>query len=455
MEIRAELVIDAPAEDAWVVVGERFGQISEWASAITESVLDGPPAVGRVRTCQVAGFGPIAAGVIKERLIRFDPDARSLSYEASAGMPRFIVAAVSHWSVQAVPGSACTIQIHATLTLRPTARLLSPALRWRMRADTRRVLAELKHRVETGHPDLSKPPTHASEQVPLCGKLGPGAGVSSQDLDRPEVLYHALMPADPPGVSPFGHHVRRWRAIRRMSQLDLAAAAGTTPRHLSFVETGRSRPGKDLILRIAEALTVPLPERNTLLAAAGLAPAFPAHELGSHVLEPVNRVLEKVLRGHEPYPAWVIRAPLTIVRANTGAEGLFPGLTKLTPDQLIDLWYGPGPFRDHVVNWPDVVQAGLAALRHTAASAGDTEAIRLLGRAEAHVRDRPAMPRVDTGSSPVVCPVFDLTGQAVRTISAVMRFDTAVEITTSQLRIELMFPADDAAEAYFRARRLT
>ena len=119
------------------------------------------------------------------------------------------------------------------------------------------------------------------------------------------------------------------------------------------------------------------------------------------------------------------------------------------------MWYGPGPFRDHVVNWPDVVQAGLAALRHTAASAGDTEAIRLLGRAEAHVRDRPAMPRVDTGSSPVVCPVFDLTGQAVRTISAVMRFDTAVEITTSQLRIELMFPADDAAEAYFRARRLT
>ena len=81
MEIRAELAINAPAEDAWVVVGERFGQISEWASAITQSVIDGPPAAGRVRTCQVAGFGPIAAGVIRERLIRFDPDARSLSYE--------------------------------------------------------------------------------------------------------------------------------------------------------------------------------------------------------------------------------------------------------------------------------------------------------------------------------------------------------------------------------------
>jgi len=133
-------VIDAPAEDAWVVVGERFGQISEWASAITESVMDGPP-------------------------------------------------------------------------------------------------------------------------------------------------------------SPFGHQVRRRRAIRRMSQLDLAAAAGTTPRHLSFVETGRSWPGKDLVLRIADALTVPLPERNTLLA---WAPAFPAHELGSHAMEPVSRVLEKCCAATNP-----------------------------------------------------------------------------------------------------------------------------------------------------------
>jgi transcriptional regulator with XRE-family HTH domain len=236
-----------------------------------------------------------------------------------------------------------------------------------------------------------------------------------------------------------------------MSQLDLAAAAGTTPRHLSFIETGRSRPRRELILRIADALTVPLPERNTLLAAAGLPAGFPVHELGSHALEPVNRVLEKVLASHEPYPAWVIRQPLKIVRANAGAELLFPGLTMLTPDQLIDMWYGPGPFQDQVVNWPDVVQAGLEALRHAAADTGDAEVIRLLRRAEAHQHDGPARPGAHGGSSPVVCPVFEVGGQVVRTISAVMRFDTAVEVTTSQLRVELMFPADDAAEAYFRA----
>jgi hypothetical protein len=164
MEMRAELVIGAPAEDAWVVVGERFGEISEWASAITESVMDGPPASGRVRTCQVAGFGPIGAGVIKERLIQFDPQARTLSYEAAEGMPWFIAGAISRWSVHAGPGSGCTVRIHATLTLRWAARPLGPALRWRMRADIQRVMAELKHEVEGDHPGPARPGLPARRQ---------------------------------------------------------------------------------------------------------------------------------------------------------------------------------------------------------------------------------------------------------------------------------------------------
>lgn len=152
MEMRAEIVIKAAADDAWVVVGERFGQISEWASAITGSAMDGPPAVGQVRTCQVAGFGPLGPGVIRERLVDFDPEARYLSYEAAEGMPGFIVHAVNRWSVVPGPGAGCTIKIHATLNLRLAARPLGPVLRWRMRADTRQTLAELRYRVETGHP---------------------------------------------------------------------------------------------------------------------------------------------------------------------------------------------------------------------------------------------------------------------------------------------------------------
>lgn len=168
MEMRAEVVINAPAEDAWVVVGERFGEIAEWASAITGSVMDGPPAVGRMRTCQVAGFGPIAAGVITERLTGFDPQARFLSYEA-AGMPWFIAGAVSRWSVHAGPGSACMVRIHATLALRPAARPLGLVLRWRMRADTRRALAELRRRVEAGHPAQAPLAPPATGEVPRGG----------------------------------------------------------------------------------------------------------------------------------------------------------------------------------------------------------------------------------------------------------------------------------------------
>lgn len=258
------------------------------------------------------------------------------------------------------------------------------------------------------------------------------------------------MPAGPAKISPFGQHVRRWRALRRMSQLDLAITAGTTARHLSFIETGRSRPGKDLILRIADALRVPLPERNTLLVAAGFPPAFPVHDLGSPALGPVDRVLENVLRGHEPYPAWVVRQPMTFLRANASAEALFPGLTQLSSRQVVDLWFGPGPFRDRVLNWPQVVQAGLAALRRAAADTGDPEVIGLLRRAETHAQDHLVSGGPQPEPSPVACPVFELGGHTVRTISTVMRFDTAVEVTTSQLRIELMFPADEDADAYFR-----
>jgi hypothetical protein len=106
MKMRAEIVISAPAGDTWRVVGERFGEISEWASPITGSAMDGPPAAGQVRTCHVAGFGPVPPAVISERLLHVDPQARSLSYEAVSGMPGFIRRAVSRWSGRCARGRA-------------------------------------------------------------------------------------------------------------------------------------------------------------------------------------------------------------------------------------------------------------------------------------------------------------------------------------------------------------
>ena len=254
----------------------------------------------------------------------------------------------------------------------------------------------------------------------------------------------------PPPISPFGQQLRHWRVRAGLSQLQLASEAGTTPRHLSFVETGRSRPGAELVLRLAVALDVPIRERNAMLIAAGLPPAYPVLSLGDDAMKPVQRVLERVLLAHEPYPAWVGTGGFRFISANRAAEALFPGMSSMSPEAIVDLWFGPGSFRDVVENWQDVIWAGVAALRREAARAADPALMEALNRAEAHVRAIPSPQREARPELPVICPRLNIGGRRVRTISTVMRFDTAIEVTASELRIELMFPADDESECFFR-----
>jgi transcriptional regulator with XRE-family HTH domain len=252
------------------------------------------------------------------------------------------------------------------------------------------------------------------------------------------------------GPSPFGQQLHQWRRRSGLSQLDLATMAGTTPRHLSFVETGRSRPGRDLVLRLCAAIDMPLRERNALLMAAGLAPEYPIRELSDDAMRPVKLVLDRVLRGHEPFPAWVVGRGMQFLASNCGAEALFPGMCSLQPEQIVDLWFGPGPFRDLVENWTDVVWVGVAGLRREASRACDPRLLELVRRAEAHTRAIPPPDSQVLLDVPMVCPRLRIDGRTIRTISTVMRFDTAVDVTASELRVELMFPADEASEAYFR-----
>lgn len=235
-----------------------------------------------------------------------------------------------------------------------------------------------------------------------------------------------------------------------MSQLELASKASTTPRHLSFIETGRSRPGAELVLRLASALDVPIRERNALLVAAGLPAAYPALALDDDAMSSVRRVLDRILASHEPYPAWVGSRGFRFISSNRAAEALFPGMCALSPEAIVDLWFGPGPFRELVENWQDVVWAGVAALRREAARASDPGLAELVRRVESHAKTVPAPERDARPELPVICPRLNIGGRRVRTISTVMRFDTAIEVTASELRVELMFPADDESEAYFR-----
>jgi hypothetical protein len=173
MDLSAEVMINAPASEAWVVLGERFGQIGEWAAPITESTLEGEPEVGAVRTCHIARFGLVEPGVIKERLIAFDPEALQLAYEAIEGMPSFIQGAINRWSVHSLADSRCLVRTQATLWLRAPFNWVGFLFKWSMQANGARVLDELKHQVEQGRAPAASRPSPTC--TPRCRPLWAGA----------------------------------------------------------------------------------------------------------------------------------------------------------------------------------------------------------------------------------------------------------------------------------------
>jgi transcriptional regulator with XRE-family HTH domain len=253
-----------------------------------------------------------------------------------------------------------------------------------------------------------------------------------------------------PSPSLFGQYLRQWRQRSGLSQLELSSQAGTTPRYLSFIETGRSRPGQDLILRLSAVLNIPLHAQNQLLVLAGLKPVYPQLDLADPSMKSIAVILDKTLQSHEPLPAWVMARGWRILKANKAADYLFPKLCEMTPSELIDLWFGPSHLQSVVDNYAEVVWAGLAGLRQEAIKTGDPETLALLARAQNLIKDIPQPQHLSNIDFPVVCPRFKIEGQVIRTITSVMRFDTAIEITASELRIELMFAADDISETFFK-----
>lgn len=158
MELRNEIIIDAPAERVWHALGERFMHVSEWAAPIDAScpVDRAEPGVGVTRSCTIAPFGPVKAGVVKEQLTHFDRDAMTFAYEALEGMPRFVGRAVNRWSVTRVDDQRSLLRIHATLTLRGPMVVFGCVLRWQLQAGGAKVAEELRYFVENGRPHPRK-----------------------------------------------------------------------------------------------------------------------------------------------------------------------------------------------------------------------------------------------------------------------------------------------------------
>ena len=245
-------------------------------------------------------------------------------------------------------------------------------------------------------------------------------------------------------VTPFGAELRLSRTARGLSQLALSSAVGTPSRHVSFLETGRSRPSREMVERISEALHLPLRERNRLHVAAGLAPAYPDDVLDSAELAVFRSVIDRLLASHDPFPAYVVDGHWNIVRANAAATALLPPGGERN---LVQLTYA-GAWRNLITNWDDVAWPGIGRLQADAARFPADEVLASLV-ALAVAQARGARKIVAGSSDRVLCPIFRLGDETIRTVSVVAQFGSPRDVTLEELRIELFYPADVAADEYF------
>jgi transcriptional regulator with XRE-family HTH domain len=254
----------------------------------------------------------------------------------------------------------------------------------------------------------------------------------------------------PPRV---GTLLRDWRRRRRMSQLDLALQAGVSARHVSFVETGRSRPSPEMVLHLADELDVPLRERNGLLLAAGYAPVYGQHGLDEPELGPVRDALDVVLRGHEPNPAIVVDRHWGLVAANAAlgwlTEGIDPELLA-PPANVLRASLHPDGLAPRIVNLGEWRAHLLHRLERQAAASGDP-ALHALHQ-ELAGYPGPA-PEPDPWPSPIATPLRLRDGDRVLSfLSTVTTFGTATEVAVAELSIESFFPADAVTAEALRAR---
>jgi transcriptional regulator with XRE-family HTH domain len=255
--------------------------------------------------------------------------------------------------------------------------------------------------------------------------------------------------------SRLGELLKMWRSKRRMSQLDLAVQAGVSPRHLSFVETGRSKPSREMVLHLAEELDVPLRDRNVLLTAAGFAPvyresAFDAPELGS-----ARHAIEVTITNHEPYPAFVIDGAWNLVAANAGIAGFLPLISPELldpPMNVIRASLHPHGLSRFIVNFDEYAAHVIERLRRQLATTADPGLRALLDEVSGYpdvaraIGDK-ALPPL-TAVLPMQFRLDD--GTELRFFSTMTVFGSPLDVTIAELAIESFFPADEDTIAFFQ-----
>jgi transcriptional regulator with XRE-family HTH domain len=251
--------------------------------------------------------------------------------------------------------------------------------------------------------------------------------------------------------SPVGGLLREWRQRRRLSQLDLACDAGISTRHLSFVETGRSLPSRDLLLHLSEQLEVPPRERNVLLVAAGYAPTFPERRLDDPALAAVRAAIDLVLERQKPYPAFALDRQWRIVASNAALPELYDDVAAellVRPVNAMRLSLSPQGLAPRIVNLAEWRAHLLFRLRHQVELTADPDLIALLRE----VSDYPApfgklVPAAALEHDIAVPFKIRAAGTVLSFFSMTTVFGTPVDVMLSELALELFFPADEETAA--------
>ncbi|MER5756878.1 helix-turn-helix transcriptional regulator [Streptomyces sp. NPDC002088] len=266
----------------------------------------------------------------------------------------------------------------------------------------------------------------------------------------------AVSSAAPPdkGVGPL---LRAWRERRRVSQLELALRADSSARHISFIETGRSRPSEEMVLRLAEHLDVPVRERNALLLAAGYAPHYPETPLDDPALGALREGMERLIQGYEPYPALVVDAMYTVVAANRGITMLLAGVAEsllVPPLNAMRLTLHPEGLAPRIRNLREW-RGHLLAQMERQIALYRSDALRTLYEEVAAYPVPETGPQDREPAEPV--PYFALPmqveheGRVLSFISSISTFNTPMDVTVAELAIETFLPADPATVKYLHS----
>jgi transcriptional regulator with XRE-family HTH domain len=252
-----------------------------------------------------------------------------------------------------------------------------------------------------------------------------------------------------------GDILREWRRRRHMSQLDFALEADISQRHLSFIESGRASPSRDMLLRLAERLGVPLRERNPMLLAAGFAPIFTERSLDDPALAPARKAIDIVLKGHEPFPALAVDRHWTLVAANAALPPLLSGVTDASllepPVNVLRLSLHPKGLASKIANLPEWRHHLLERLRQQIVATGDQVLVNLLEELANYPAKNAEMRQSASGErdyAGIVVPLEIITKAGLLSfISTTTVFGTPVEITLSELAVESFFPANSETAA--------